>query len=149
MSTKKKTDADEGSFSAEERAAMKQAAAEKKKTAAGKNTEQEVLEAIAAMDETDKSIAEGLHALVKEVAPELGCRTWYGFPAYTQGKDVLFFYQFAGKFKSRYGVIGFNDRAQLDEGTMWPASYAITEWNEGNRQRLGDLIRQAVGEASN
>ncbi|MGD8216413.1 iron chaperone [Aestuariimicrobium sp. Y1814] len=138
---------DDGSFSSEERAAIKQAAAEKRRTAKGKNTEQDVLDALAAMDDHDRVIGEGLHRLVKEVAPDISSRTWYGFPAYGNGKDVIFFYQFAGKFKSRYGHIGFNDGAQLDDGSMWATAYAITEWNDENEARVRDLILRALGQS--
>lgn len=132
-------------LSAEEKKAVKQAAAEGRRTAAGKNTEQDVLDAIAAMDDSDRAIAEGLHALVKEVAPDLVPRTWYGFPAYAQGGKVVFFFQFAGKFTTRYGHLGFNDTAQLDEGTMWPTAYAITSWSKANEKAVEKLIRRAIG----
>lgn len=134
-----------GTWSAEEKAAMKQAAAEKKRTKAGKNGEQDVLDAIAAMDGSDKTIAEGLHALVKKVAPELEPRTWYGFPAYAKDGKVLLFWQFAGKFSSRYGHIGFNDTAQLDDGSMWPTTYAITRWTKANEAKVKALILTALG----
>lgn len=139
---------DEATFSADERAAMKQAAAEKRRTAAGKNTEQDVLDAIEAMDANDQKIARGLHELVKEVAPDLTPRTWYGFPAYARdpkGKDIVVFFQFAGKFKARYGTIGFNDNAQLDDGTLWPVAYAVTTWDAKTRTAVGELITRAVG----
>lgn len=132
-------------LSAEEKKAVKQAAAESRRTAAGKNTEQDVLDAIAAMDDGDRAIAEGLHALVKEVAPDLVPRTWYGFPAYAQDSKVVFFFQFAGKFKTRYGHLGFNDTAQLDDGTMWPTAYAITSWSKANEKAVEKLIRRAIG----
>lgn len=132
-------------LSAEEKKAVKQAAAEGRRTAAGKNTEQDVLDAIAAMDDGDRAIAEGLHALVKEVAPDLVPRTWYGFPAYAQDGKVVFFFQFAGKFTTRYGHLGFNDTAQLDEGTMWPTAYAITSWSKANEKAVEKLIRRAIG----
>lgn len=132
-------------LSAEEKKAVKQAATEGRRTAAGKNTEQDVLDAIAAMDDGDRAIAEGLHALVKEVAPDLVPRTWYGFPAYAQDGKVVFFFQFAGKFKTRYGHLGFNDTAQLDEGTMWPTAYAITSWSKANEKAVEKLIRRAIG----
>lgn len=132
-------------LSAEEKKAVKQAAAEGRRTAAGKNTEQDVLDAIAAMDDSDRAIAEGLHALVKEVAPDLVPRTWYGFPAYAQDGKVVFFFQFAGKFTTRYGHLGFNDTAQLDEGTMWPTAYAITSWSKANEKAVEKLIRRAIG----
>lgn len=149
MSPSKKTsEQDESGFTAEEKAAVKQAAAERRKTAAGKNTGQDVLDAIAAMDDFDRPIAQGLHDLMARIAPELTRRTWYGFPAYARdpkGKDIVVFYQFAGKRKSRYGSIGFNDNAKLDDGTMWPAAYAITEWNDKNEKTLEKLIKKAIG----
>lgn len=138
-------------LSAEEKAAMKETLAERKRTAAGQNNEETVLAAIAAMDDHDRPIAEGLHALVKRIAPQLSCRTWYGFPAYcrdAKGKEVVFFYQFAGKFKARYGTLGFNDSAALDDGSMWPVTFAITEWNDAVEQRASELILRALGETS-
>lgn len=145
MATSKRASTTTSELSDAERTAVKQAAAEAKRTKAGKNTEQDVLDAIAAMDDTDRAIAEGLHALVKEVAPELLARTWYGFPAYAKDGKVVLFFQFAGKFKTRYGHIGFQDVAQLDDGTMWPTAYAITQWNAANATAVEVLVRRAVG----
>jgi uncharacterized protein YdhG (YjbR/CyaY superfamily) len=145
MATSKRASTTTSELSADERAAVKEAAAEAKRTKAGKNTEQDVLDAIAAMDDTDRAIAEGLHALVRQVAPELVPRTWYGFPAYAKDGKVLLFFQFAGKFKTRYGHIGFQDTAQLDDGTMWPTAYAITAWNAATAKAVETLIRRAVG----
>ncbi len=144
MSAQKRTDKSSG-LSADEQRAVKQAAAEARRTSAGKNTEQDVLDAIAAMDDTDRAIAEGLHGLVKRVAPELTPRTWYGFPAYAKDGKVILFFQFAGKFKTRYGHIGFQDTAQLDDGTMWPTAYAITAWTTENEQAVEKLIHRAIG----
>ena len=132
-------------LSAEETAAVKQAAAERRRTKAGKNTEAQVLEAIAAMDDHDRPIGEGLHALVARELPELTSKTWYGFPAYCKNGEVVFFYQYAGKFKTRYGHIGFQDVAQLDEGSMWPTAFAILEWNADVEARVSELIKRAVG----
>ena len=131
-------------LSAEETAAVKQAAAERRRTKAGKSTEAQVLEAIAAMDDHDRPIGEGLHALVKRELPELTSKTWYGFPAYCKDGEVVFFYQYAGKFKTRYGHIGFQDTAQLDDGAMWPTAFAILKWNNEVEARVSDLIRRAV-----
>ncbi len=133
-------------FSAEEKAAIRQAAAERKRTAAGKNGAADVLAAIAAMNDQDRPIAEGLHALVAKELPELTCKTWYGFPAYCKDGKVVFFYQFDGKFKTRYGHIGFEDVAQLDDGVVWPTAYAITTWNPEVESRVADLLKRAVGE---
>lgn len=145
--TAKKTTAKKSgsTFSAEEKAAIKQYAAEKKRTTAGKNGEKDVLAAIAKMDGSDKEIAEGLHALVSKVAPDLEPRTWYGFPAYALDGKVMIFWQFAGKFGTRYGHVGFNDNAQLDDGSMWPASYAITRWTKANEAAMKKLILKALG----
>ena len=133
-----------GGLSAEERAAVRQAAAERKRSQAGKNAEEEVLAAIAAMDDHDRPIAEGLHALVRRELPELTCKTWYGYPAYCKDGKTVFFYQFAGKFKTRYGHIGFQDVAHLDDGAMWPTAFAILEWNDEVEARVADLIQRAV-----
>ena len=132
-------------FSTEEKAAIKQAAAERRRTRAGNNGEADVLAAIDAMGEKDKLIAEGLHALVKRELPELTCKTWYGFPAYCKDGKTVFFFQYAGKFKTRYGHIAFEEAAQLDDGTMWPTAYAITEWDAEVEARVSDLIKRAVG----
>ncbi|MBK6885640.1 MAG: hypothetical protein IPH03_03735 [Tetrasphaera sp.] len=145
MATSKRASTTTSELSADERAAVKEAAAEAKRTKAGKNTEQDVLDAIAAMDDTDRAIAEGLHALVREVAPELVPRTWYGFPGIRQGWQGAPLLPVPGKFKTRYGHIGFQDTAQLDDGTMWPTAYAITAWNAATAKAVETLIRRAVG----
>ena len=132
-------------LSAEERAAVKQAAAERKRAQTGKDGEAEVLAAIEAMDDHDRPIAEGLHALVKQDFPDLTCRTWYGYPAYGRDGKTVFFYQFAAKFKTRYGHIGFQDVARLDDGAIWPTAFAILEWNDDVQARVADLIRRALG----
>jgi uncharacterized protein YdhG (YjbR/CyaY superfamily) len=98
------------------------------------------------MDGSDRTIAEGLHALVKRVAPDLTPRTWYGFPAYARDGKVIFFWQFAGKFKTRYGHLGFQDSATLDDGSMWPTAYALTTWDEAIEQKVETLIRRAIGD---
>lgn len=132
-------------LSTAEQAAVKAAAAESRRTAAGANTEQDLLVAIAAMSGSDRVIAEGLHALVTRVAPDLTPRTWYGFPAYARNGKVLFFWQFAGKFKTRYGHLGFQDSAALDDGSMWPTAYAITTWDASIERAVEELVRRAVG----
>lgn len=146
MTTKRSTP--EAGFSAEEKAAMKQAAAERRRTAAGKNGEQDVLEAIAAMDDFDRPIAEGFHALVRRIAPQLTCRTWYGFPAYAldeKGKQLLVYYQYAAKFKARYGTIAFTDAARLDEGHAWPTSWAVDAWDDEVAATIEQLVLRALG----
>jgi uncharacterized protein YdhG (YjbR/CyaY superfamily) len=132
-------------FSTEERAAMREAAREAKR---GKNFdgEAEVLAKIAEMDEPDRKMAERIHAIVKRVAPELTSKTWYGMPAYVNaaGKTICFF-QPAAKFKTRYGTLGFQDAAQLDDGNVWPNAYAITRLTADDEARIAALVKQAVG----
>ena len=134
-----------GTFSAEERAAMQDAAKEAKR---GKDFdgEAEVLAKIAEMTGSDKAIAERIHAIVKEAAPGLKPKTWYGMPAYSNaaGKSVCFF-QSAAKFKSRYAMLGFSDQAALDDGNIWPAYYAIKELTAADEKKIAALIRQAAG----
>jgi uncharacterized protein YdhG (YjbR/CyaY superfamily) len=133
-------------FTDEERAAMKEAAKERKKPARGKaDGESDVLAKIAEMSGSDRAMAERIHALVKEVAPELTPRTWYGMPAYAKDGDVVCFFQNAQKFKSRYATLGFSDKAQLDEDTMWPVAYALTELTADAEEKIAELVKRAVG----
>jgi uncharacterized protein YdhG (YjbR/CyaY superfamily) len=134
----------------EERAAMKERAKEMKADARRKRTgkadgESDVLEKIAEMPEPDRTMAERLHALIKDSAPELSPRTWYGMPAYANkdGKVVCFFTA-ASKFKERYATFGFNAAANLDEGNMWPTSFALSELTEAEEARIGELVKKAV-----
>lgn len=146
MAQRDRSAQDARGLSAEERAAVKEAVAESRRTKAGKNTEQDVLDAIAALEGSDRAIAEGLHALVTRVAPDLTPRTWYGFPAYARDGKVLFFWQFAAKFKTRYGHLGFQDGATLDDGVMWPTAFAITAWDDAVERDVETLIRRAIGD---
>ena len=129
----------------EERAAAKAYARELKAEARGANDEKAVLAAIAEMPEPDRAMAKRLHAIVKASAPALSPKTWYGMPAYANkdGKVVCFF-QSADKFKARYATFGFNDDANLDEGTMWPTSWALTELTAADEARIGALVKKAV-----
>ena len=142
-----KTDSD--GFSAEERAAMKQRAAELraegKKGAKKADALQATLDAIAAMAPEDRSLAERVHATVTTTAPELSPKTWYGMPAYANedGKVVVFFKD-AGKFKSRYATLGFEEAANLDEGPMWPTSYAVIEWTPAVEKTVVALVQAAT-----
>jgi uncharacterized protein YdhG (YjbR/CyaY superfamily) len=131
-------------FSKEEKAAMKAAAAEAKAARAGADLEEACLAAIANMTGTDKELAETVHQLVKSHTT-LGAKTWYGMPAYanTDGKVVVFF-QSAAKFKVRYATIGFQPDANLDEGTLWPTSYAVTKLTAADQKNLVALLKQAV-----
>jgi uncharacterized protein YdhG (YjbR/CyaY superfamily) len=135
-------------FSAAEREAMKQRAQELRAERGGRKKAddlQAALDAIAAMPTDDRVIAERVHAIVTRVAPQLVARTWYGMPAYADGKQVVCFFQGAAKFDARYATIGFNDRAQLDDGDMWPVTFAIVNWTDEVQERVEELVRTAVG----
>jgi uncharacterized protein YdhG (YjbR/CyaY superfamily) len=140
-----------GGFTAEERAAMKEhgqelkTAARRSPRAARADGEGDVLAKIAEMAEPDRVMAERLHAIVKASAPALSPRTWYGMPAYAKDGKVVCFFQSAQKFKTRYATLGFNDAANLDEGTMWPVAYALTELTAADEARIGALVKKAVG----
>jgi uncharacterized protein YdhG (YjbR/CyaY superfamily) len=97
------------------------------------------------MPEADRVIAERLHEIVKEQAPSLVSRTWYGMPAYAKDDKVLCFFQPAAKFKARYATFGFNDDARLDDGTMWPTSFALTKLTAADEKKIGTLVKKAVG----
>ena len=137
-------------FTDEERAAMKERAREQKAAArrgsrGGKaDGERDVLAKIAEMPEHDRAMAERLHALMKAAAPDLSPKTWYGMPAYAKDGDVVCFFQSAAKFKSRYSTLGFSDKANLDEGAMWPSSFALTELTAAEEQRIAALVKRAV-----
>jgi len=131
-------------FTAEERAAMRERAKEVKAAANREEAERDVLAKIAEMPEPDRDMAERLHALVKESAPELEARTWYGMPAYSKDGKVVCFFQSASKFKARYATLGFNDRASLDEGAMWPTSFALTKLSPADEKKIAALVKKAV-----
>lgn len=132
-------------FSAEEKAAMKEAARERRAQKSGKvDGAAEVAAKIAAMADADRAIAEKVHALVLAAAPDLEVRTWYGMPAYAKDGKVVCFFQDAAKFKARYCTLGFQDPARLDEGSMWPTSYAITAITKADEKRITDLVKRAV-----
>jgi len=125
---------------------MKETLAERRRARSGKvDGEADVQAKIAEMPEADRALAEKLHTIVKATAPDLAPRTWYGMPAYTNadGKVVCFF-QSAAKFKSRYATLGFSDRSNLDDGAMWPTSYAIKELTPAEEKRIAKLVKQAV-----
>jgi uncharacterized protein YdhG (YjbR/CyaY superfamily) len=138
-------------FTAEERDAMKERAKELKAAARrgprGKKADEEgaVLAKIAEMPESDRTLAERIHAVVTAAAPALSPKLWYGMPAYAQDGKVLCFFQAADKFKSRYATFGFNDTARLDDGRMWPTSFAVTELTADDEALIGALVRKAVG----
>jgi uncharacterized protein YdhG (YjbR/CyaY superfamily) len=136
-------------FSAEERAAMKKRAAELraegKKGAKKADGLQAVLDAIAAMAPEDRALAERVHVTVTATAPELTPKTWYGMPAYANadGKVVVFF-QDSGKFKYRYSTLGFQEDANLDDGDIWPVSYALVEWTPVVEKKVTELVKAAI-----
>src|SRR5262245_48527577 len=137
-------------FSDEERAAMRERAkelkAERRRGAgAGKGDgERDVLAKIAEMPDADRAIAERLHDIVKAYAPTLSPKTWYGMPAYAKDGKVVCFFQSAGKFKARYATLGFNDEANLDDGAMWPTSFALKKLTRADEKRIAALVKQAV-----
>ena len=135
-------------FTAEERAAMRERARELKaatRPRAGKaDGESDLLAKIAEMPAPDRAMAQRLHALIKASAPDLSPKTWYGMPAYAKGGKVVCFFQSADKFKSRYATFGFSDEANLDEGTMWPNSFALKELTTADEARIGALVKKAV-----
>ena len=138
---KKATQKSKG-FTAEERAAMKERVNELKGKGDG---EREVLAKIAAMSEPDRSMAKRLHAIIKAAAPGLAPKTWYGMPAYAKDDKVVCFFQGAAKFKTRYATFGFSDKANLDDGAMWPNSYALTELTAAVEAKIRALVQKAAG----
>jgi uncharacterized protein YdhG (YjbR/CyaY superfamily) len=133
-----------GGLTAEERAAMKERVKELKAAAGKADGESDVLAKIAEMAQPDRAIAERLHAVIKASAPALSPRLWYGMPAYAQDGNVVCFFQPAQKFKTRYATLGFSDKAHLDEGTMWPVAFALTELTHADEARIGALVKKAV-----
>jgi uncharacterized protein YdhG (YjbR/CyaY superfamily) len=134
-------------FTDEERAAMREASRERKAAARRgpkADGESDVLAKIAEMSEPDRAMAERLHALVKASAPALSPKTWYGMPAYAKGGKVVCFFQSAEKFKSRYATLGFGDTANLDEGAMWPTSFALKQLTAAEEARIGALVKKAA-----
>ena len=148
MAERKRAKASEG-FTDEERAAMKERAQELKAARAGPRAgkadgESDVLAKIAEMPEPDRAMAERLHAIIKASAPDLSPRTWYGMPAYAKDGKVVCFFQSAQKFKARYATLGFSDKANLDEGAMWPTAFALKELTAAEEARIAALVKKAV-----
>ena len=131
-------------FTDEEKAAMRERARELKAEAAKADGETELLAAIAKMNEPDRAIAKKVHSLIKAAAPALAPKTWYGMPAYAKDGNVICFFQNAGKFKARYQTLGFSDKAKLDEGQMWPTTFALKELTASEETRIGALVKKAV-----
>ena len=131
-------------LSPEEIAAMKETLKERKAAAAHADGESALLAKIAEMPEPDRGMAKRLHALIKTTAPVLSPKTWYGMPAYTKDDKVVCFFQSADKFKVRYATFGFNDTANLDEGSMWPTSFALKELTASDEAKIAALVKKAV-----
>jgi uncharacterized protein YdhG (YjbR/CyaY superfamily) len=131
-------------LTAEERAALRETIAERKAAASKEDGESAALAKIAEMTGSDRVIAKRLHALIKASAPTLSPKTWYGMPAYAKDGKVVCFFTPAEKFKSRYATFGFNDTANLDEGAMWPTSWAVKELTATDEARIGALVKKAV-----
>ncbi|MCF3105969.1 DUF1801 domain-containing protein [Streptomyces roseoverticillatus] len=156
MSSTKSPDEKYSGFTAEERAAMKEHAREQKKAAARRGAskaekeaaaEQDVLAKIAEMPDADRALAERIHEIVKTAAPDLAPKLWYGMPAYARDGKVVCHFQSAEKFTSRYATLGFSDQAALDDGAMWPTSYALKgkELTAADEQLISALVKKAVG----
>jgi uncharacterized protein YdhG (YjbR/CyaY superfamily) len=133
-----------GSLTAEERAAMRAYLKEQKAAAQGADMLRELLERIAEMPAEDRAMATRIHEIVTTTAPSLEPRTWYGMPAYAKDGKVICFFQSAAKFKARYATFGFQPDANLDEGAMWPTSYALKELTTADEKKIGALVKKAV-----
>ena len=131
-------------LSAEEKAAMRETIADQKRVAAGAEGEAMLLEKIAAMKEPDRGIAKRIHAIIKANAPALAAKTWYGMPAYAKGDKVVCFFQDANKFKARYATLGFSDTATLDEGDLWPTSFAVKKLTPAAEAKIVALVKKAA-----
>ena len=138
---KRKQPARSQGFSAEEKAAMRARAKELKSAAEGEDA---VRTALAAMSSRDRAIGKRLHAIVKEAAPDLTPKTWYGMPAYARNGKVVCFFRDAGKFKERYAMLGFNDSARLDQGAMWPVAFALKELTAAEERKIRALVKKAA-----
>ena len=142
MSSKaRKSGQESAQFSAEEKAAMRARARELKAATEGESA---VQAALAEMSPKERALGKRIHAIVMESAPELTPKTWYGMPAYAKDGKVVCFFRNAGKFKERYAMFGFNDSAKLDEGSMWPIAYALTELSAADEAKLRKLVKRAV-----
>ena len=146
--SKSTTAKNQSGFTDDERAAMKERArelkAEARRGADRADGERELLAKIAEMPDADRAMAERIHAIVKDSAPTLVPKTWYGMPAYAMDGRVVCFFQSAAKFNARYATLGFNDTANLDEGAMWPTSFALKELTATEERKIAALVRKAV-----
>ena len=131
-------------FTAEEKAAMRERVKELKAAQEEADGESEVLAKIAEMNDHDRAMAERVHAIIRAAGPDLSPRTWYGMPAYAKDGKVICFFRNAQKFKTRYATLGFSDKANLDDGAMWPTDFAVMELTPDVEARIGTLVKQAV-----
>ena len=141
----KRTTGNKG-FTADERAAMKERARELKAEASKADGESDMLAKIAEMPKADRVMAERIHAIVAAIAPALSPKTWYGMPAYARDGKIVCFFKSADKFKSRYATFGFEETATLDDGAMWPTSYALTKLTPADEKKIATLVKKAVRE---
>ena len=144
MKAKPKTTTRHGGFSDEEKAAARERVRELKAEAAKADGETELLAAIAKMPEPDRAMAKKVHALIKAAAPGLAPKTWYGMPAYAKDGNVICFFKNAGKFNARYHNLGFSDKANLDDGGMWPSEYALMKLTATEEAKITALVKKAV-----
>jgi uncharacterized protein YdhG (YjbR/CyaY superfamily) len=144
VKAKPKTATRHAGFSDQEKAAARERVRELKAEAAKADGETELLAAIAKMQESDRAMAKKVHALIKAAAPGLAPKTWYGMPAYAKDGNVICFFKNAGKFNARYHTLGFSDRANLDEGGMWPSEYALMKLTATEEARITSLVKKAV-----
>lgn len=142
--TAKRTATSSKGFTAEERAAMKERARELKAEAAKADGEKALLAKIEEMEGTDREIATRLHAIVMAAAPSLSPKTWYGMPAYAKDGTIVCFFQSAAKFDARYATFGFSDSAKLDQGVMWPTSWALRQLTATEEKKISALVKKAV-----
>jgi uncharacterized protein YdhG (YjbR/CyaY superfamily) len=138
----KKTTEKAKGLTAEEIEAMKETLKERNSSTDGESA---VLAKIAGMPEPDRAMAKRIHQIIKAAAPDLAPRTWYGMPAYSKGEKVICFFQNASKFKARYATFGFSDNANLDEGVMWPTSFALKKLTAAEERKISALVKKAVG----
>jgi uncharacterized protein YdhG (YjbR/CyaY superfamily) len=147
MAPKKTTKTSKSSgFTAEERAAMKERVRELKTAKRGADGEKDVLAAIAKTQDSERKLCEKLHKVIRDAAPHLLPKTWYGMPAYANADEkVVVFFKPASKFKDRYLTLGFNDAAKLDDGVMWPTSYAVVKLTSAEEKQIAALVKKAAG----
>jgi uncharacterized protein YdhG (YjbR/CyaY superfamily) len=132
-------------LTSDEKAAMRDLVRERKATLSKADAEKECLAQIAAMPPSDRAMAKKIHALIKAKAPMLDAKTWYGMPAYHRNGDIICFFQSASKFKARYATFGFTDKAKLDNGNVWPTSFALAKLTPADEATLASLVKKAVG----